>query len=432
MLQTIYFPFVRDFIPNTNTSLCFGGSDTSLTASTQVGGEIITTSEVRGWQRLIARGQNATSHFSGTWTHCDRAEGFAYSRRWCNSPISQKWAHENVDGYLFNITGVYAPPTAPSTSLPATTNAQALAEFVSEARRAQGSFRGSTAVAELRDTLRGLRNPAMGIRNLLDSYHQRARRNTRRAMRRDPMNSRVRDLSQGQARAGSRALSETWLEYQFGIMPLINDVRDASRALNRLQNREPRVNISSHKSNETVPVIVVDEQQRAHHVKTLTEIHTSTTFNVRYYGAVKLRTDPFGSVAQETGFQVRDFLPALWEWIPYSFLVDYFTNIGNIVEAATFSRSNIAWAARTWHNDAVRDCSRTQIVPINNAVYPTSGAVEILSSSPSWFTWRRSFFSRAPYTGSLVPQLTVEIPGFRNSRRWLNIAALANLRGMRR
>lgn len=432
MLSRISFPGTRDWTHGTNTHVCFSGGDASRTDNVDVGGEILTTQEIRDWRGKIRRGEQATGIYSGTFLSCDREPGFIRSRRWCNDLSSKSWATEKVDGYLGRPTGDLAPPTAPSQSLPATTNAQALALFVSEARRAQSHFRGGTFLAELSDTLKGLRNPAKGIRNLIDSYHQRARRNARRAMRRDPLSTRVRDLSPGQASAATRAISETWLEYQFGIMPLISDIQDASRALDRFKNRQPRVPIMASKSNETVPVIEYQDSDLSLNVITRFEVHTSTTFSVKYYGAVKLDMDPFGSVAQESGTQVRDFLPALWEWIPYSFLVDYFSNIGDIVEAASFCRSNIAWAARTWHNESVRDGTRSTYRPQSSAVYPTSGAVDIQEYSPSRITWRRSFFSRAPYTGSFVPQLLVEVPGVKNTRRWLNIAALARLRGMRR
>lgn len=431
-LTTKYFTRTRDFKAGTQTSQCHTGSDAVETDFVEIGGEILVNEKVKGWRKKIRMGLQATGAYSGTELACEFSPGHVSSRKWCNHVLSKAYSTETVDGNLHRVTGSFLPPSAPSQSLPATTNAQAMAKFVAEARREQSSFRGSNFIAEIADTLRGIRNPAMGIRRLIDSYHQRARRNVRRAMRRDPMNTRVRDLSPGQAAAGSRALSETWLEYQFGILPLINDIRSASRALDRLPFRQPSVRIDASQSNETVPTITLVDNTVGQNVSHIVEVHTSSIFHVRFYGTVKLQMGSFGSVAQESGFQVRDFLPALWEWIPYSFLVDYFTNIGDIIECATFNHSDIGWAARTWRNTAVRDCSRMTLRPQNNFSWPTSNAIEMMSQTRSSLIWRRKFFSRAAYSGSLVPRLLVEVPGFRNTKRWLNIAALLRLRGMRR
>lgn len=428
----IPIPWSRNFTAALNTSQCFSGSDAGQVDLVEVGGEYISNAKVRGWRQKIARGQQATGTFSGSIIDYDVSPGYAYTRKWCNHVSSKRWATEEIIGYHIRPLGVLAVPNAPTTSIDSLTNALALARFASKAREAQGSFRGSTAVAELADTLRGIRNPARGIRDLIDSYHARARRNAKKALGRDPLSSRVRDLSKSQARDVGKALSETWLEYAFGIMPLIGDVKDASRSLDRYAKREPRVPIKAFEERLDGPVISFTTSTQSQNFNVRGEIHNTTRYQVHYYGAVKLATTKPKSLAQESGFAVRDFVPALWEWIPYSFLVDYFTNIGDILEAASVSRSDVAWAGRTWRNIAERTCVRSTVTPKTNAVWPDSGAIDFKKWTPSSITWRRKYFSRAAYNGSLVPRLVVEIPGFRNSKKWLNIAALAYLRGMAR
>jgi hypothetical protein len=137
-------------------------------------------------------------------------------------------------------------------------------------------------------------------------------------------------------------------------------------------------------------------------------------------------------LAEEAGLRFRDFVPALWEWIPYSFLVDYFTNIGDIIEAASFPKSDLAWCARTYRNTAVRDGSRMTCRVTSSNAYPLTGYTRLDAFYPSSIIIRRKYVSRAAFVGSFVPSFQIEIPGSRGFKKYLNIGALALSRGMRR
>jgi hypothetical protein len=47
------------------------------------------------------------------------------------------------------------------------------------------------------------------------------------------------------------------------------------------------------------------------------------------------------------GFTPKDFIPAAWELLPWSFLADYFTNIGDILSSVTVSTTGLAYVNRT-------------------------------------------------------------------------------------
>lgn len=439
-LRNFTYVFKRNYI-NNGTTTCFGaGSNASASVALTDGGTIYADNDVPNWKRKIAQGIQATGTYSGDEIELDDnySRVFIYARRFC--ALTNSWAEETLTGHLTQLlggTGVLSVPEAPPTSIGPTTNAQALTSFIKNARDAQGSFRGSTFIAELRDTLRGIRNPARGIRSLIDSHHTRSRRNIRKSIGRDPIGTRARDLTDRQRRNASRALSDSWLEFQFGAIPLGNDIADYANALNRMAaKRPPRVPIraTAERRSTQTKVVTNDTSVSSLLVKVRWVVYTQEVYQVNYYGAVKLDVDsPTLSMAQEFGYSVRDFAPALWEWIPYSFLVDYFTNIGDIIEAASVPASSIAWVGRSWRNTAVRDFTRATVFPIDTIHGPgQTGYTEILDSTPYAGTWRRKYFSRAAYLGSLVPAFRLEIPGFRNYKKYLNIAALANLRGMKR
>lgn len=418
------------------TGGCFSGSSNEASQLVTVGGTRTLGSNLPSWKKRIRKGQSATTTLSGSWLELTYSPGSSRARKLCNpiGPDNERWATETVSGY-FGIAltgGTTGAPSSPSSSMDPTVANLALSRFVQNARSAQGSFRGSTFVAELADTLRGIRNPAKGIRGLLDHYATRSRNNVRKAIGKDPRSVRVSELKDSQARAGSRALSDSWLEAQFGILPLVSDMKSAYQAYKGFADREPRVPIRATATSDPVQTKVLGNSPVTNMLWLDLYIYTETELSCRFIGAVKCRVETFRSDAiEEAGFRFRDFAPALWEWIPYSFLVDYFTNIGDLIECASFPRSEIAWAQRTWRNTVYRKV-RSTVEPLSSNPFPLSNYTEIQSFIPPQIIWRRTNFARANYDGSFVPTLRFEIPGVKGFKKYLNISALALLRGMRR
>jgi hypothetical protein len=221
------------------------------------------------------------------------------------------------------------------------------------------------------------------------------------------------------------AVSDTWLEYQFGWQPLVSDIGNAVLAGLRLSRRlTPRKRVNAYESvtTSTTPTTF----SRAFGGTTVDwEYFTSSVHKVQFYGAVKIEVDqPALGVTQEWGLRTSDWAPALWEIIPYSFLIDYFSNVGDVVEVLSFPKSDIAWVSRTFRNSTNLDGTRSR-VRNTGAVWPGSGAYKVIEYTPSTYHWERTWIDRTPYSRSLTPSLTLEIPGSRDFKKYLNIGALA-------
>jgi len=120
------------------------------------------------------------------------------------------------------------------------------------------------------------------------------------------------------SRLHPKDVSGRWLELQYGWLPLINDVYESAKALERVSSG-PRTMIFSGQSRHSV------------------EINTSTSpSNFSGFGTCVsssrtiYRMSEDISVARTLG--LTDPLTIAWELIPYSFIVDWFIPIGTYLE----------------------------------------------------------------------------------------------------
>lgn len=397
-----------------------------------VGDDIEIENKLPGWRQRVAKGLQATTAYTGWTRELTYVPGWIDLDRWC--PSAGKWAFWQMEGDLFQAhTIVWNEPSLPSTLMDPLTSDVALSRAVADARSKQNHFRGGNFLAELRDTIRGLRNPVKGFRGLLDTYHRNAKRRVKQAVGKRPIpvsQSDFRRLERDKpdvARAAQRALSDSWLEANFGWAPLLSDAVDAYHALRRLSARTPLSRFYGAHSVMSAPSYASNTRALDGYTLRFT-VRTYTESFVKYYGAVKLRVDePVGTAMEEFGVRARDFLPAVWEAIPYSFLIDYFSNIGEIIEAVSFPKSDLAWMARTYRNHSTRSTERVAITDDSPAL-PFARHNELKDWKPPRVKWDLTYHNRNGYTGSLVPGIRFEIPGSKNWKKWCNIAALARLR----
>lgn len=360
-----------------------------------------------------------------------------YSKRWCGGSIN-RWAHVEESGNLAAHSLTASPAGMPSSDANNEVHGKARMRFIREARQAQGAFRGATWFAELLDTIRTIRNPARTLRRGIDDYVSAARRNARRAARNvaPPVNrAQAEELLRRNpraARAMGRAVTDTWLEYQFGWQPLVSDIGNGVLAGLRLSRRlTPRKRINAIERLELPDSTTLVVRNVAGREVTW-EVIDSFVYSVLFYGAVTIEVDsPSLGVTQEFGLRLNDWAPALWEVIPYSFLIDYFSNIGDIVEVLSFPKSDIQWVSRTIRNSTIRDCTRTRLRN-TGPVYPANGAYVLVENTPCTYYWERTWIDRHQYSvDGLTPRLVLEIPGSAAFRKYLNVGALAAGRFLR-
>lgn len=122
-----------------------------------------------------------------------------------------------------------------------------------------------------------------------------------------------------------RFLGKRWLEYRYAIMPLVYSFRDISKIVNSSGNkyksvRKREVITPSTKLFQSLPSFC---------------LYTKATGTVEVRSFVKQRYDSVGLQNLFESMISLNFASTAWELVPYSFVVDWFLNVGNVVAAQT-------------------------------------------------------------------------------------------------
>jgi hypothetical protein len=310
------------------------------------------------------------------------------------------------------ISGDLFRHAAPSTSFPSGAEylvADDLAKqrFIAQCVGAQRAMMGLVSASELGETIRMLRNPLRAFRDGVSRY-ARYLAGKRGSLMRQPRKRR------------KKFLADSYLEWSLGWAPTLSDIDDAAFAL--ASDREivpPDVYVTGYGekigiSSDTLITVGyngLDLQVR----RKVEDFRT-----VRFYGKVKtLSGSALGYWPRRLGVDWTSFVPSLWEAIPWSFAIDYFTNAGKIIEAYSFHECNLRWATRTIRLGQQVTLYGHKLVPVTAPGYSIS---EYLI--PGRNVWQFSSTDRAPYQGDFVPMFRFKLPG--TETQWLNLAALAH------
>lgn len=378
------------------------------------------------WRSQIRSDSNAATVFdgyesAGSGTPCEGKISYEF---W--NAATGKWRESTYkhSGYFsgLNMPSVNTSHYTPS---PASIEANAIAirNLHRQIDRMNHQFMGGVFVAELHQAVKMVLSPAKKLRSKFSDYLT-ALAKRRRGVAKEKL---------------GKVLAETYLEYTFGWQPLLGDVKDAVKVFKRFSANDPersrfrtkgetQIQLSQSTAYKSVGVMVPFMYNQT--------VVTSGKVIVVYYGLFRggvLDPNRAASSAEKLsslcGFDLASFVPTVWELIPWSFVVDYFTNIGDMIQAYSNVASQCKWLVKVTIITTQRDVRSVPDNVANKAWLRDSGVIAPsyrLITSEGLTTRSKSSYksvSRAPTTVPF-PVFAFEVPKL-DSMKWVNLAALA-------
>jgi hypothetical protein len=378
------------------------------------------TNTIPKYQQLIASHVDASSHYMRTWTSVEILQ----------SLHAEAQVHSSTDGHINRRYADGNPETGTATTFLQKQSVRALSnysrnllnvKFLNTVQATYQSLDGSTFIGEFGETLHGLLNPAKALRSGLAVYLNTLTRRAKVLQKQRNRSLRIKAMSD--------MVTGTYLEFRFGWLPLINDINDAGRALNELVDgfgftvKSCSASISEVDYSASGPGGQVQSPDGLFSWSTYNEVEEHIT--ARMYGIVKREISRPYTFQEQLGLTPENWLPAVWNVLPYSFVADYFVNIGNCLSAGGTCTRDLMTLGLTTRNSRTRITRTTKLLTTVNQLTANGYVGDSISSSMSAFKYVSGGIERQVLDPGVDLWVTPVINLPTSSVKWTNLAALA-------
>jgi hypothetical protein len=374
-----------------------------------------------GYKAAIKNGMPATTPASATRYHINFPTGEAHWRTANKQSLDQYATSVYGDCYGINIPSAFV--SAQGTSNPTQEN-RALSLFWARAYDVISPVQGGIIFAEMHKTLHDIRNPIEGITHFLLDYHKRVLSSVKKLKTRDRSSLVARNLRD--------AIQKQWLQTNYGLIPTMQDL---DSVMERLSSYAPELTNSRFPISATgkSDTIVVASGSGPNAIDPVLGSSPTLHFNYivtqdyvcRYKGVVDVGIASGRRFATSWGIDpLTNFIPTVYELIPYSFLLDYVSNVGKVIQSYMVPSANVIWYNKT---------RRTVRKGTETALYFTYGVdgdwIPRISKLPDQrFSYAVSFDRSGNFSGQQLPRPNVDFSEFNRTlksvRRLGNVIAL--------
>lgn len=294
--------------------------------------------------------------------------------------------------------------------------------FKADAVKGLMTFEGPTWIGEILETRNMMRSPLKGLRRAFDEYYavvKPIRDRGLNLLRRTKSTKKRRRL----IKEFNTIIGNTWLEYYLGWIPLISSANSAYDAyVELIEDKSLFIVTARKKTNreEEVATRVTGKWQ----VEFTRTARLEADYSARIKGAIVSQPSVnLGStelqykrqIFERFGITLNNFVPTMWELMPYSFIIDYFSNFGDVLAAYAFRRNALRWY---WAGTKAFTRIKTMTEPTGAA-----SGFTLKGAGPGVGLRKETRVQRWIPEFEQIPEIFFEVPG--NVEQWITTFCLA-------
>ncbi|DAD50314.1 maturation protein [ssRNA phage Esthiorhiza.4_4] len=323
------------------------------------------------------------------------------------NPFQTEWTQSHV-GFVYRV-GDYLNHGLVDPALLTFVENRSIAKLYNQLNGFASAVKAGEDLGEIKQTIDAIKRPLPGLRKLIHETFGSAKK----------------AFSKPTASGIAKAAADTWLQWQFGYKPLESTI---AGAVVGLQNRDVMANYRpfhakefSATGNATSDFAIPPP---GGNIACDIRVMRETIYEVTFQGIWAEECDlPQRAISSVLGLEARDVLPTIWNLIPFSFLADYFANVGDIVGALA-----VPWGGVKWCNKTVRSnfSSTVHQSYLQNFTDSDKKRLSVKRWVPQTgiINRQRVTFVRSAQSTLPLPALELTSPLDLSWRQYANIAAL--------
>jgi hypothetical protein len=290
------------------------------------------------WKDQVKLGQNATTGFIGskysvsnsTWV--SGQQNLVYQ-----DAITKRIGTSVAQG--FGYANVFPPPLGNPSNIAASVDNRAKRKFLDRYESIKSSIEAGQDFGEYKETLESVHHPLNSLKQGMIHYLEKLKKVSR--FRKSPV-------------ALKKILTDTYLEFHFGWQPLADDVANLIADAGRF--RFPQYPCQGQHQDRYSGTTETRSFAIAFLPSVFHRYKTTDSYYVRYKGMVRSRAASGQiSIGQALRLTPENWLPTAWDLLPYSWIADYFVNIGDILQGLSFINADLVWGCKTTRTESVNE-----------------------------------------------------------------------------
>lgn len=284
---------------------------------------------------------------------------------------------------------------------------EALSKAWSSASSVMTSFDSMVSLGELRETLAMLKNPLKGIadltrKNLYDTTGIMRGYAASLNFKKLPKRRKKREIL--------NRLNDQYLQWQYGVQPLkaevdglIASLRESNIDYGVAHGRSTRTSAGplseSSWTNYTLGGMACQRQ-----IITIDKVVYGTSYSIGLRFSSFMEGDKEAAIrsADRFGFTLRNFVPTMWNLLPYSFCLDYISNSASLADSFSVPERAIFYGSKT----VVKRATCYTAYKIRPAVNSTWNGPELLLSAVT----ENFVLQRTSQPGLDIPEFQLKLP----------------------